>query len=335
MRNYSIDLARIVAAYGVTLIHLAPSTALAERVTGMFSLFAVPFFLLTSLFLLGQKLVVRGGEASGRPVVVRVLVPFLAWTLVYLALLSTKGLVEGNGYQISWIGALLYGGSSVHLYFLPLLAAYQLLVIGGVQVIRGFAGQKTELKPLLAGAGLLVVAAAWGSFGAWRGAMGFGHFWQTGALYLGISGVLLLARRSAWQAFISGGVLALLLLGFWVASHLLPPVWVLSPLLAGSMLWLCLAAPLEQLPKPVGWLGLATFGIYLSHVVFLEAIELGLGSAGLSLTPYSLLEIGILGVVIFGLGAVAVVVLRLNDSTRLLFLGETSRPTMTPTAQEA
>ena len=49
-RNLGIDLIRLVAAFGVVVIHLVPSDEFAHKFSLLFSIAAVPFFLMISLY---------------------------------------------------------------------------------------------------------------------------------------------------------------------------------------------------------------------------------------------------------------------------------------------
>jgi surface polysaccharide O-acyltransferase-like enzyme len=130
IRHYPrLDAARVLAAYAVIWIHtprseeLLPSVALGR--------FAVPFFVAASVLLLLQSHQ-RNAERAYWPFAAqrwhRLGWPFVAWSLLYLALKLIKKVVSPNqpndfpGWEAFVVG------TAYHLWFLPFLLAINLVV---------------------------------------------------------------------------------------------------------------------------------------------------------------------------------------------------------------
>ena len=131
-RLAGIEWMRGLAAFGVICIHSGlavhnRTTTEAGFIRDDFD-FVVPFFLTTSFFFAVQA--ERNGWVSWgnwmKRQGERILVPFVFWSTVYLALHFAKLAVQRQGGEIAGLladpgGLVLSGGTSVALYFLPLL----------------------------------------------------------------------------------------------------------------------------------------------------------------------------------------------------------------------
>jgi peptidoglycan/LPS O-acetylase OafA/YrhL len=136
LQNYSsqnkrllgIDLFRGIAAYGVVLIHglgELPRDENALLISKFFVAFCVPYFLATSFYFSSYLLLVKTNISYLKTRVKRILVPYLAWSLIYL-LARFAGFLIGNKesfYRLisDPVNMIFFGASAVHLYFLPLL----------------------------------------------------------------------------------------------------------------------------------------------------------------------------------------------------------------------
>lgn len=83
LRNQSLDLVKMIAAFGVVVIHLAPSTESGEAVSKFFGIFAVPFFLVVSLYFFIVRNIKLPPPRIQEQRLDRILVPYLVWTIVY------------------------------------------------------------------------------------------------------------------------------------------------------------------------------------------------------------------------------------------------------------
>ncbi len=327
-RNDWVDAARLVAALAVVVIHCAPRTGAAE-VVGAFALsFAVPFFLLTSLFY------AVGDVRRGSPDVFlrrwpRLWKPYIAWSLIYLALRIVNGWTSGaQGVAGNWrtaVDVALLGGAAVHLYFLPLLMLGLLMVTSGRSAIRGFPGR--PVIGVLCGLGMIVAAGIlppllqgwpWATLESWARmlavytpmAIGFATL-QAKARYRAGSagyGVVLIALWLIWGGLVAGGI---------APWHWLWEGGVLAALLLGGVL--CLA----DVPFP-RWLRRAlplSFGIYLSHHAVLEGFEF-MGRRVFGMTcSYSLDGMLAVCICVFTLCAGGVLVLRRHPFTKTWIAG--------------
>ncbi|PSB59026.1 acyltransferase family protein [Chamaesiphon polymorphus] len=135
-RQWGLDLARVIATYGIVLIHsgdYAPYSDLAQKAQEFFR-FSLPFFLAASFYLLvnPEKKVTLSKAISTR--FSRLLLPYVVWTLVYLSAriikesMASKSLAFGNLFQDP-VAVIFYGSAAVHLYFLPLLFTGNLFAI--------------------------------------------------------------------------------------------------------------------------------------------------------------------------------------------------------------
>lgn len=102
-RNATVDCLRIVAALGIVWFHTqAPGNRIAYL--------ALPFFLV----LLGMP---SSGSVAQRAL--RLLRPFVVWSLIYGAMLTALALRNGAAPLSWWRPEMLLAGTSIHLWFLP------------------------------------------------------------------------------------------------------------------------------------------------------------------------------------------------------------------------
>jgi len=294
-RQAGIEWMRGIAAFGVICIHAG--LAVHNRTTptagallpDLFS-FAVPFFLMTSFFFAlraeaGPWLPWRDWmhRRAGR-----LLIPFAFWSAVYLALHVGKLALHHQGDQIKALFKdpavlVLSGGTSVALYFLP-------LVFTGLFIIHSLSGALKRLPSLTLALGFVVALALyelwWCQGNAFdldspnlsqaplKLALGFLEFGLR-CLPLVLAAALLTrhlpspATQNAY-AFIFAGAIFLV-----VAHYICPPAGVRDSVLGvGAFLlaWgLCGLLPASKWAITVG---LFSFGVYLVHQVYLELIQL-------------------------------------------------------------
>ena len=137
-RSWGVDFGRAVAALAVVVIHacaagdgiVRSSTATVREVVS----FAVPFFLATSaVFAVRSISATRSAWAVARQRLSRLLLPYAAWTLIYVALKAASSKLADDPERLRALfrdpGRLvLLGGASVQLYFLPMLAVGMLVL---------------------------------------------------------------------------------------------------------------------------------------------------------------------------------------------------------------
>jgi surface polysaccharide O-acyltransferase-like enzyme len=143
-RFLGIDLFRGLAAFAVVMIHAGGEIVYSEsgtltpdlwvRILTQACQFAVPFFLATSFYFVVGKLLKSPEKFSGREFlrsrVTRLLLPYVLWSLIYLTFRAVKAAQSGDLAQLVQdpIFLIFFGGSGIHLYFLPLLFTGSLLI---------------------------------------------------------------------------------------------------------------------------------------------------------------------------------------------------------------
>ncbi len=303
---------RAAAAFCVIYIHAplvaagAPIQANAQWVASFFQ-FAVPFFLLTAFYF--------GAQASQKTTTwkaivhksaKRLLIPYLLWTGIYIALRMVKFWVQHKSMWLVFADpvGLLMGGSAVHLYFIPLLfiglVTQQIIAPG----IRKFSA---------VGVLFLLALSLTAKIAVIRSGNGFNLDPMRAFETLIDTRALGLADAPARLAliFLSHVVrcLPLVLLGFLLARFLArvnpgvnagnKPQRFAILLLASALFALQFALPLQHSPLGdeisgvlaflLAWalsayipenklarnLGVFSYGVYLSHLVFLETLQVG------------------------------------------------------------
>jgi len=110
-RLLALDAMRFIAVCAIVWIHTTetlPETTLLAR-------WAVPFFTIASIWLLGQSL--QRNPTQSWPAYAwrrtnRLYGTFLIWNVIYLLAIAMKHTAFHSGKQIYWTPDLLYGGSS-------------------------------------------------------------------------------------------------------------------------------------------------------------------------------------------------------------------------------
>jgi len=293
-RLAGIEWMRGVAAFGVICIHAGlavhnhTTTAAGILLPDLFG-FAVSFFLVTAFFFAiraEEKAWLSWADWSQRHAW-RLLVPFVFWSGVYLALHVGKLLLHHQGHELAAIfqdpaDLILKGGTSLALYFLP-------LVFVGLVLIHLLAGTLKRLPSwalALAFIAALVLRALWAEHG-------IDHLHSPslseaplklalGLIEYGIRclplifAAMLLARhlpppsiRIAYPFIIAGAIYLI------VPQFLSPPACAADSVLGtGAFL---LAWGLSGLLPASKWavtVGLFSYGVYLVHQVFLELIQM-------------------------------------------------------------
>lgn len=272
----TFDLARLIAAYGVVWIHASRLPGL--ETTKAVGRFAVPFFVFATVFFVFDGLRRRPWLGFGQYALsrlVRIYLPFLAWSGIYLAFKLAKAAVlpeQQNDFP-GW--SFLWAGSFYHLWFLPFilvvsLAAFALgkAVLGRPAAERALAGAclaaglawalvpDSAFGPLASGRGLLVSAAVPSACWAvalaliYRGPLAK-QLKRPAALALA---AVLLVFATAWLWQDSSSKLAATLAG--LGAMLL----ALGPSVGGWAARLSVFGPLA-------------YGIYLSHLLFIKVFE--------------------------------------------------------------
>ncbi len=288
-RRTMFDVIRLVAAYAIIWLH-TPRSPVFQSSTAV-GRFAVPFFVCATIFFIWQGLVDkprREFHPYARSRFTRIYLPFLAWSLIYLAFKAAKRIAlpeEPNdfpGLEFLWTG------SFYHLWFMPFILVVSLVVflLGRVLVRRPRAESTAAVLCVFVG-GLLASSPV----GAWmlerNGAV---LVWNAlPAVFWGIA--LSIAYHRGMARILqhpTAGAAGLIAAGLCTA-------WIwhfgrdnLAENLAGVACTIVALAPwnarsLRQLAQ----FGPLAYGIYLSHLLFIKSAEavftkLGGGNSGLA-----------------------------------------------------
>jgi peptidoglycan/LPS O-acetylase OafA/YrhL len=285
-RNNTVDVTKMVAAFGVIIIHLAPSTPAAETLSRIFSSFAVPFFLTIALYFFIARVLSLEWLRVSHLRLDRILVPYAAWTLIYLALRLIKYRVQHRVVHLELVPAIFYGGTAVQMYFLPLLLLFQ---AQGLSLLLLFRNSRRRLFGIF----LLFGAFIFGYIGSYEDYFGFQNCLGRGYIYI-FAAILL--RYCQSQKFgrllnvVAGGLIAgLILVAAVVDYHPGWQVFVAGPLAGYSFAALALNLKLPPFKAPWRSVIGCSYGIYLAHPLFLEAFQVIATRMGWELAPYSIL----------------------------------------------
>ena len=319
-RNSTIDLVRTIACFGVIAIHVHSSTPAAESLGLFFLSFCVPFFFATALTYFANSLKPTiNVNATISKIFKRIGIPFLVWSFIYASLLFIKSTLSGKPYSIDFIRLFLYGESAEHMYYLPELLVMQLLTLGiYLLAIR---------TKILTGLLMVVFPVLYLAWGYWHN-----YFGVTPAkcivVYIIASFLIAPAIKTSaksWLLLLFGIILfalPLFAIGFKEAATPFLNDYLFSLPLSGiGLLLIALNLPNTSLPAWATSITSATYGIYLSHVMFLEAFEFASEKAHLSL-KYTLANKLLIASILFIICMIFITVVRKLPRLRPLLLGE-------------
>ena len=274
-RNPTIDLARLFAAYGVIALHIPSGTFAADILNKIFWPICVPFFYFTSLIYF-----IQGMKMSGKSYYIRnwrrIILPYIIWTIIYLSLLAIKHRIAGDGGKINWWRAIFYGESAVHLYFIPTLLFMQAVAMG---IYLFFAGER---KDRIFAFITLIFSALYFIVGVMYECYGIRTVGSLCGILIFISAAFI---ASSWTdseisekrvLFCSIGSIILLSALICNFSGQLLMVWnypLIFPLGGIGFFLIAVSTPFYSIPKRFLQLTTFSYGIYLCHIVFLEAYE--------------------------------------------------------------
>lgn len=271
--NLSVEFIRLLACFGVISIHVHANTLSASNLSGAFSIFCVPFFFSTGLVFFTSNLNNKTSVKSSLfKIWKRIGVPFVAWSTIYTCLIIAKSLLTGSNkaFTIYSLGRIyLYGESSEHLYFLPELIVMQIIILG-IYLIT------TSSKPII-GVGLITIAMC---YLAWGYMYGYYYITPVNSIIIYILVAIIVSTRlkqikNNWHYLVVGIVLITTsVFGTYFNTIKFLEMYLFSLPLGGiGLLLLTLCSPRTYLPKWILVATSTTYGVYLSHVLFLEAIE--------------------------------------------------------------
>jgi surface polysaccharide O-acyltransferase-like enzyme len=135
-RNELIDVVRLIAAAGIIFIHAARSDFFAGNADGSRDLrnifrFAVPFYLFASFYYQSSSFRRNPHRSLGQFLLGRfnrLYVPFLAWSVIYLLARDLKRVFLDHAGLVPLTPGLLWKGVEYHLWFLPFLFAFSVVL---------------------------------------------------------------------------------------------------------------------------------------------------------------------------------------------------------------
>jgi peptidoglycan/LPS O-acetylase OafA/YrhL len=318
-RSLAIDIIKLAAAFGVVIIHLEPSTKDAEVFTQLFSLFAVPFFLMISLLFFINRVNILPSPRLLSLRLDRILVPYVVWSVIYTLMRVLKYRLGGETLPINVVGIIFFGGAAVQLYFLPLLLLFQAQALSVILLFRANYWR-------LIGSSVALGAVLFGYFGSAGGHFGFNHALELGVLYVTLA-FLLTYTQAAVNGRRTNLVIGWLIVALSVSTVFLGyPLNALGiirgPIVGYAVAALALNWRLHITNPLLSALLTCSYGIYLAHFGFLECFEFAFDKLGADLTPYTIVTKILLGGVIclFCVGFIAIV--RSHWLSAYLFLGE-------------
>jgi surface polysaccharide O-acyltransferase-like enzyme len=316
-KNYTIDYVRFLCAFGVILIHLSPSLPMAEQMTQYFSRIAVPFFLMASVYLFQVK-----GAKFDKIHFPRIVVPYIAWSIIYLICGKVKYLIDKKSVDYDWFAISALGGASVQLYFLPLLLC--ILVVASV-VNNLFVGRDNKTKDYLLAliviVGLIVASDLFKDYHH----LGFdaGLFDKT-LYYILFSQVLVVLtphllkqKNIVFPASITT-ILFLLFSGVEISVN----NNFLSVILSALIVIVCLTLPTSSAPKSISNILSSTYGIYLCHMIFIQVIGFVLIKLSIDYHPFSILTKLVFASLVLIISVLFVLFIRRWKTLSFLLLGE-------------
>ncbi|RRB11256.1 acyltransferase family protein [Larkinella knui] len=322
-RNTTVDFARLVAAFGVIALHVKSTTASAEIYNTFFWPLCVPFFYVASLtyFISGVKSI--SIPKQYRKIAKRIVVPYLAWTLIYLSLFLTKGFITGNYNDFVWWRILFYGESAVQLYFISTLIFLQAFALSIYLLLQ----QQTPSRVM--GVFLLILSIGYLLIGDINNCFGVAATGQVLGILLYTSAAFYLAPKiSQMTNRPTLAILGLLLLLFAVGSNFLGYKYEIAgyslvlPIGGIGLFFFVVGFPGLKLSARLVALTSASFGIYFSHIVFLEAFEFLIEKGFHGQLVYGFwLKTGVT-LAVFSCSLLLVVLIRKIPVARKILLGE-------------
>lgn len=321
-RNLNIELVRLIASFGVIAIHVHSTTQWAEYLSFLFIPLCVPYFFTASIvFFVGGL-----GKYSTKEVFSktweRIAIPFLSWTTIYSSLLYIKYITVGSRVTMLFWRVWLFGESAVHLYYLVTLIILQLIALALYLI---FIDKKKVRNGLL----LLAVCSIYVFFALLNKAAGFrnSYFFLGFLLYIGFA---FSKKYMLWKVFSMVGsqyVYALILLimygCYWSDFLGMRDIFPLfAPIYGICVFQITSNIPEIKLSKWIVSLSTMSYGIYLSHILFLEIAEFIIEKNVIKGITYNLPSKLIIVCLIISFSSILVIVVRKISILKLLLLGE-------------
>lgn len=284
------DWLRAAGAFAVVWIHGCDTSSLARQLSSLAG-FAVPCFVLMSFFLLQDRI---GRDAAPKAMALawrrlaRLAPAYLGWTLIYLVARWLKHRAGGAGFEPEWLSWVFLGGASYQLYFVPLLIYFSILLLP-LMTWAAAPGRRAWGVGLMGGLSVLLLGAAT-AFGGHSLVM---HWPFQLRQMIGMAWLAALGSALA-LAWPSGVRLGPSKRAAFASAALVGSVWVgcVAAGVGGAAFTILmtlpafLAALIVPSQRPPAWLmrvSAMSFGIYLSHGVWVEGLQMIAVRAGFAL----------------------------------------------------
>lgn len=322
-RNYTVDILRIIAAFGVIALHVRYSTNDAKLLNIFFWPLCVPFFFLTSVmyFVAGLNPQVKLNDVFYKTYK-RLIIPYFTWTTVYLLLFFIKGAMTGKFRSFVLWRVLFYGDSAVQLYFLPSLILMQFFALSIYSIVYFHGKERWKGIALFS---ICLVYMVWREINKGSDPKIWGSFIEV------VSYILLafwLSRKrdsfKKWHGWLGIGMILFSVVSNYFGYRYIILGYPYIFIIGGSgVLLLAVGFPMVKIPRWFQILTSLSFGIYLSHVIFLEAFEFILEKMkGKVVYDFTVKTIVVTLIFIFS-GILTLFLMRFNLLSKL-FLGEES-----------
>jgi surface polysaccharide O-acyltransferase-like enzyme len=298
-----LDFWRIVSAIAIIWLHTPESEAL-SRSTG-FTRYAVPFFVASAAFM-ACRIQVGTFKQSFQSFVwsrwLRIYVPFLGWSAIYLIAryLASFVLPHTSPYPITW--ELLWRGPTSHLWFLPFIFV--------ATIFANLIGRRVSAKPsmawpfvaiLLALSACILLKPTFSDDFQYTAHLSYDTL---PALFWGISLAIFCSRvGTEWLAQKATIVVAYIAFLIMEIILSLQGRQMLAENLAGTLLLLtCFTECHNGWVLAIAAFGTLAYGVYLSHMLFVEGFQDIAQYAGFS-------EGALNDLIVFALSAVCAILL--------------------------
>lgn len=281
-RNQVLDAARFIAAAGVVWVHTVESTQFLH--IGALGTFGVPFYVCVALYMMRRALARDAAVSLPKYYLhrfVRLYVPFIVWTIVYLLAIELKRFSVPAVQMLGWrdiAPGVLLSGVTYQLWFLPFLV---IITIPAALLYR-----VTLVRPRCGVYVALVSAAIGTMLGFWPRPVWLDYSAPMDGFYL-----------NAWKAlpsafcgfamvhFVSGmprdrntlsGIAAIGFFLTWatIGNQIVNGYNRLDRTLSGVGWFLMCFAPLHgRAFQLVGRFGRHSYGIFLAHPLFVEGLQ--------------------------------------------------------------
>lgn len=317
-RDSAVDALKLFSCFGVIVIHVHANTIRAEKLAQFFSSFCVPFFFVTSLYYFVNS-IDRGATPKSILVKIgkRIGIPLLVWSSIYIALITAKHLITGKDISIDIVNVFLYAGSAEHLYYLSELIIIQIMIMGTFLLVRN-----TNKAMAMC---LIIASSFYLIYGTWL------KYYGVLPIRIVISYLIMafyLSPKTKNPNYIQFAVGVILLIIhssalFFTYPKLLQEYFFTLPILGFALLMIALNLPCKIMSNKISRVSAATYGIYLSHVFFLELLEYIFEKYSYHI-DYNFINKIIIGLFIFFISLVFTEIIRKNNIFRYLLLGESS-----------